>query len=197
MRLCVGYAAEGTAKYCQNFSLFEFDTLDVAIDKPVLLKLWVESNEVAFSAESTSNVGPPTFVILPQNPQLLQNLSKALLGREILVPIEHLYPAYISVRFHSEAVWETAQLVLSAGCLAHKLSDENCARVVDRAWGNMLTDYLTVTAGLPAPQPVPTVRKPFVFMHLEKTGGACFGTMLSRTSETWKGIVPCHGKLFR
>ena len=187
MSLCVGYAAEKTSKHCQDFTLFEFDTLDVTIEASVLLKLWVEDKA------DPPNCGPLTFVFLPHNSVLLKNISTTLLGHTSTIPA-NTSAGSITVTFHSESAWETVQLMWSAACSEHGLSDEECAQVVASGWNLLVDDFFAIQTGLPLRQSVPTIARPFVFMHLEKTGGACFGTMLARTRSNWKGVVPCHGK---
>ena len=51
--------------------------------------------------------------------------------------------------------------------------------------------------GLPSVQPMPTPQSPFVFIHIEKTGGTTLREFISEAADRHglQYVIPCHGGL--
>ena len=84
---------------------------------------------------------------------------------------------------------------VSTQCLSESLTPQTCARIVAAVAARLEQCHLSTTLGLPSVQQEPSHSSPFVFLHIEKTGGTTLREFITEASELrgLKSLVPCHG----
>jgi hypothetical protein len=102
------------------------------------------------------------------------------------------HPELLSIRWTSP---QSIQRGIADFCFSHRLDKNSCgtlsAHVANTAYKIKLADKFN----LPEMQLVPTPQNPFIFVHIEKTGGTTLREFIYESTMA-KGLdyfIPCHG----
>eukprot|EP00924_Labyrinthula_sp_SR-Ha-C_P009038 snap_masked-scaffold_2-processed-gene-10.34-mRNA-1 protein AED:1.00 eAED:1.00 QI:0/0/0/0/1/1/2/0/942 len=70
-----------------------------------------------------------------------------------------------------------------------------CLLKLHERWFRFIINQTGISAL--APQPLPTIEKPFIFYHVEKSGGTCFRKILSEVAREHQltSYLPCHNNV--
>jgi hypothetical protein len=191
----------------ENFNYYANLKLGFSTENPIQgVHLWIQSSPMGAKLR-----GSDAFVSLdhrvPDGGWLLSQYMEEILGSPVPNPcnLQHMRVVVEvpdpNIGFEESLLSMQSpyafQRDLADLCVKKQLSRELCGLIVRRVASTLHSCTVSTSLGLPMIQHHPTPDNPFVFMHIEKTGGTTLREFFTEAADrlNLSYFVPCHGNI--